>query len=160
VNASANASKSSTIVDSAGIALNGADLTVTDALAVEPVPPFVELTLPVVLFAVPGVLLVMLSTAVHVTPGLMVAPLKVIVDAPATGAKVALGQFVVALGGDATVMPAGSVSLKLMPLSGTEFAAGFPSVNVSVVVPPAFIDAAPNAFAIVGAPLTVNVAVA
>ena len=149
---------SSASVDSAGIAV--APLMVIEALAVEPVPPFVELTTLVVLFAVPGVLLVMFTIAVHVTPGLSVEPLKVIVDAPATAVNVALGQFVVALAGDATVIPDGNVSVKLIPLSATRFAAGFPSVNVSVVVPPAFIDEAPNAFAIVGAPDTVSVAVA
>ena len=137
-----------------------AAVTPNVALAVEPVPPFVELTAPVVLFAVPGVLLVTFTVAVHDVPGLIVAPLKERVDAPAAGANVAPLQFVVAPAGDATVIPDGKVSLKLTPLSAAGFAPEFPSVNVSVVVPPALIDPAPNAFAIAGGPSTDSVAVA
>jgi hypothetical protein len=141
--------------------VGGAAAAVTPnvVLAVEPVPPFVELTAPVVLLALPGVLLVTFTVAVHVVPGLMVAPLKERVDAPDAGANVAPLQFVVAPAGDATVKPDGKESLKLTPLSASGFAPEFPSVNVSVVVPPALIDAAPNAFAIVGGPSTDTLAV-
>jgi len=123
-----------------------AAFTLSDALAVEPVPPFVELTGPVVLFATPVVLLVTFTVAVHDVPTLIVAPLNEIVDAPAAGANVAPLQLVVAPAGEATVMPAGRESLKLTPVSASGFAPEFPSVNVNVVVPPALIDDAPNAF--------------
>ena len=43
--------------------------TVSDALAVEPVPPLPELTAPDVLLAVPAVLLVTSNDIVHVDPG-------------------------------------------------------------------------------------------
>jgi hypothetical protein len=130
------------------------------ALAVEPVPPFVEVTAPVVLLALPGVLLVTFTVAVHVVPGLIVAPLKERADAPDAGANVALLQFVVAPAGDATVMPEGKVSVKLTPLSASGFAPEFPSVKVRVVVPPAAIETAPKSFEIVGGPSTDSVAVA
>jgi hypothetical protein len=137
-----------------------AGVTDNDALAVEPVPPLVELTASVVLFAVPVVLVVTFRVAVQLVLLLIVAPLKEMVDAPATGANVAPLQFVVAPAGDPTVMPDGKVSLKLTPVSATGFAAGLPSANVSVVVPPAMIEDAPNAFEIVGGPRTTKIAVA
>jgi len=110
--------RSSTQVESVGTPVAG--LTVIDAVAVDPVPPFAEVTAPVVLFAVPGVLLVTFTVAVQVTPGLIVAPLNEIVDAPATGANAGAPlQFVVAPAGDATVIPDGRESVKLTPVSAT-----------------------------------------
>jgi len=57
----------------------------------------------------------------------------------------------------ASVIPFGNVSLKLTFVNADAFV--FVNVNVSDVVPPADIAAAPNAFAIVGGPRIVTVAV-
>jgi hypothetical protein len=52
----------------------GGPTTVVLSLAVSPVPPFVELTLPVVLFCSPAVAPVTVTANVHVPPAATVAP--------------------------------------------------------------------------------------
>jgi hypothetical protein len=134
---------------------------ISDPLAVEPVPPLPELTAPDVLFAVPGVLLVTSNDIVHVEPGsLMVAPETETVDAPALAVVDEKRQPSVKLGGFATVMPAGKVSLIATFVSGTEFELGLPNVNVRVDVPPAAIVDGAKALETVGGPTTASVAFA
>ena len=86
------------------LAMVGADTAVNVADAVVPVPPLVELTVPVVLTLLPAVVAVTFTEAVHVPPIAMVPPLKLIELAPAVGLNVGDPQpgLVVAPGVEAT----------------------------------------------------------
>jgi hypothetical protein len=134
----------------------GGEATVSVAEAVLPSPPLVEVTLPVVLFFTPAVVAVMLTERVHVPAAAMVPPEKVRVVSPAFGTKVP-PQLLLAPGVEATAKPEGSESVKPTPRSW--FAAlGLVMVNVSVVVPPGEMFAAPKALLIDGGDRTVTVA--
>src|SRR5262244_2649161 len=65
--------------------IEGGATTVMLADALLPVPPFVEVTLPDVLFFTPAVVPVMLTATVQVPLAGMVPPLKLSVVAPAAG---------------------------------------------------------------------------
>src|SRR5215470_16216438 len=136
--------------------IEGGATTVMLADALLPVPPFVEVTLPDVLFFTPAVVPVTSTITVQVPLGEMVPPLNVSVVSPAFGAKVP-PQEVLAPGVAATCNPEGSASVNPTPLSDTvEF--GFIIVKVSVVVPPTGMVEAPNPLLIDGGPTTVMLA--
>src|SRR5262249_2498802 len=95
-----------------------------------PVPPFVEVTAPVVLVYWPETAPVTVTLNWHWPPTAIVAPVSampvgaVVVSVPPQTVAEAL----------ATVRPVGSVSVKATPVSGSTFAAGLVMVNVSEVV--------------------------
>jgi len=136
------------------LAIVGADkaVTVNVALAVPPVPPLLEVTLPVVLLAVPVVESVTPTVIVQFWPPLMLAPVRPIVvtggDPDVFVLTVPPLQFV--LGPEATVMPTGNVSATPTPVS-VVLAFGLVMVIVSVDVLPAAMLVGLNAFVIVGA---------
>src|SRR6266700_2141129 len=136
----------------------GGATTVMFADAVLPVPPFVEVTLPVVLFFRPAVVPVTFAVSVHEVLTAIVPPVKLTLPEPATAVAVPPQVLVNPLG-VATTRPAGSVSVKATPVSATVLAAGLVMVKVSEVVPFSGIVAAPNALAIEGGATTVRVAV-
>jgi len=108
---------------------------VSDALAVVPLPPLSELTLPVVLVAVPTVLLVTSKDVVQVDPGnLMLPPASDTPSPPGSAMIDVKPQRSVKLVGPASDMPAGSESLIDRLVIATEFDAGLPKVNVTVAV--------------------------
>jgi len=81
----------------------GGDTAVKVAEAVRPVPPLVELTVPVVLARLPPAVAVTLTEAVQVPLAAMVPLLKFMVVAPAEGENVGETQpLVVAPGVEAT----------------------------------------------------------
>ena len=121
-------------------------MTVSDADAVPPVPPSVELTDPVVLVIAPGVELVTVTPIVQLLLAANVAPVRDTLLEPAAAVVVPL-QVPVRPFGEAIVSPAGKGSLNA--IADCEDVAGLVSVNVRLVVPPEAIDPAPNAFAIV-----------
>ena len=108
----------------------GGVATVRLAVAVLPVPPLVEVTLPVVLVNCPAAAPVTVTLNWHWLFAAMVAPVRaipvgaVVVSVPPQTVAEAL----------ATVSPVGSVSVNATPVSATAFAAGFVIVNVSEVV--------------------------
>ncbi len=108
----------------------GGVATVKLAVAVLPVPPLVEVTLPVVLVNCPAAAPVTVTENWQVPPAAIVAPVSempvgfVVVSVPPQTVEVAL----------ATVSPVGSVSVKATPVNATAFAAGFVIVKVSDVV--------------------------
>jgi hypothetical protein len=108
----------------------GGVATVKLAVAVLPVPPFVDVTFPVVLVNWPAAAPVTVTLNWHWPPAAIVAPVNaipvgaVVVNVPPQTVAVAL----------ATVKPVGSVSLNATPVSATAFAAGFVIVKVSDVV--------------------------
>src|SRR5450759_1890552 len=97
--------------------------TVMLAEAVLPVPPFVELTAPVVLFFTPEVVPVTFTERVHVLLIATVPPVRPTVVAPAAAENVP-AQVLLTFGVLATCRPAGNGSEKATPLSATVFATG------------------------------------
>jgi len=130
--------------------------TCRPAVAVLPVPPLVELTLPVTLVNIPGCVPVTLTLGVHWPPAAMVAPESEIVLPPVV-AKVPPHAIPVPL---ATVKPAGSTSVKATPASGTVLAVGLVIVNPRDVVPLMLMSEGVNALAIDGAASTNKLALA
>jgi hypothetical protein len=139
------------------LVIAGALATVKLAVAVFPVPPFVELTLPVVLVNWPEAVPVTFTTSVHVVLTAIVEPVRETIPEPATAVAVPPQLFVNPLG-VATTIPAGSVSANATPVSAAVFAVGFEVENVSEVVPFSGIEAAPKALAIEGGASTVKLA--
>ncbi len=132
--------------------------TVKEALAVFPVPPFVEVTLPVVLFFTPVVVPVTSTEMLQEPPAAIEPPLKVSEVSPTAGANVP-PQVLLEFGVAATCKPAGRASVKATPVSAVP-AFGFVSVKVSVVVPFKATVAAPKDLVIEGGAITVVVSLA
>ena len=129
--------------------------TVTVAvLEVVPVPPFVEETLPVVLFFAPAVAPVIVTLKVQLPPAAIEPPVNAITPVPAVVVNVPPPHCAVEV--VATVKTAGKVSETATPVNAVP-AFGFVIVKVSVVVPANGIVAAPNALVIVGGAMTVTV---
>jgi hypothetical protein len=136
----------------------GGVATLRLAFPVFPVPPFVELTLPVVLFFVPAVVPVTLRETVQLLLTAMLAPVSETLPEPATAVAVP-PQVLDSPFGVETTSPAGKLSVKATPASATVFTAGFVIVNVKLVVPFRGTFVAPKAFAIEGGATTSTMAV-
>jgi hypothetical protein len=130
-------------------AMTGGLATVRFALAVLPVPPFVELTAPVVLVRLPDAVPVTFTTTVQVLFTATVPPVSDTLPEPAVAVTVPPHEFVRPLG-VVTTSPAGSESVNATPVSATVFAGGFVTESVSEVVPFSGTADAPKAFAIEG----------
>lgn len=115
--------------------LKSGAVTVNVLEAVLPVPPFVEDTLPVVLFLVPAVVGVTLTETVH-EPDARIVPLeKLRLVSPAPGAKVGEphpDRFT--FGVAATCRPTGRLSVNTTPMRDVP-AFGFVMVKLRVLVP-------------------------
>lgn len=131
----------------------------TERLAVAelPVPPFVELTAPVVFTKFPDVVAVMLTTTVQEVCAAMEPPVSEMLPEPATAVAVPPHVLDSPLG-VATTSPTGNVSVNAVPVSATELAAGLVSVNVRGVVPFSGTAAAPKALAMDGGATTLMLA--
>ena len=136
----------------------GGATTVRLAVEVLPVPPLLELTV-TVLVLTPAVVPVTLTEKVQEAPTASVAPDRLTEPDPATAVIVPPPQPPTTLGGVATTIPAGRVSVKPMPVSVAELLAGLVMVKVNVEVPPNGMLVGENALTIVGGPTTVNIAV-
>jgi len=136
--------------------IEGALKTVNVSFAALPVPPFVDVTLPVVLFFTPTVVAVTSTVTVQLPLAAIVPPLKVNVVLPAAGAKVGAPQpVVVAFGVPATSSPAGRASVKATPVNAVPVF-GFVIVKVKVEVPPTAMGSGAKFFAIEGGATTVT----
>src|SRR5258708_15590077 len=129
------------------------------AVAVFPVPPLVELTLPVVLTKFPEAVPVTFTLIVQRLLTAIGLPVSRTLPDPATAVAVP-PQVLVSPFGVATTSPTGNVSVNATPFSVTALAAGLVMVKVSDVVPFNGIAAAPNALAIDGGATTSIKAVA
>ena len=134
----------------------GGVATVRLAEAVLPVPPFVEVTFPVVLVYWPEAAPVTVTLNWHWLFTAIVAPESAI---PVGAVVVSVPPQTVAVP-LATVRPVGSVSVKATPVSGSTFAAGLVMVNVSEVVACKAIVEGLKTLAIDGGASTFRVAVA
>jgi hypothetical protein len=99
------------------LAIDGGATTLTLAEAVPPVPPSVEVTLPLVLFCVPAEIPVTLTEKVHDALAASVAPVRLITLVPAVAVIVPPPQVPVRPLGVEITSPAGSVSLNPTPVS-------------------------------------------
>src|SRR5215471_14775200 len=98
-----------------------------------PVPPLEEVTGPVVLSFLPGVVSFTSTLRVQLPPCGTVPPKKFRLVSPGAGANVP-PQVSVELGGVATIMPLGKVSVKPTPVSAT-VALGLVMVKLIVTTP-------------------------
>jgi len=135
----------------------GGVATVRLAVAVFPVPPLVELTLPVVLTKFPEAVPVAFTVTVQVLFTAIVPPVSEPLPEPATAVAVP-PQVLVNPFGVAMTIPAGKVSVKATPVSATALAAGFVIVKVNDVVPFRGTVAAPKALAMDGGATTLMLA--
>src|SRR5260370_1298156 len=140
--------------------VTGATTRRVAVLLVAPVPPLVELTVPVVFDTVPATVPVTFTTIVHVLPGVAMVPPARLMVVVLAAAVTAPPQLLVTPGVLATCRPLVSVSLKAMPFSAVVLAAGLVMVKVRVVVPFSGIEAAPKALLMVGGATTAMVALA
>src|SRR6478672_9869926 len=136
------------------LAIDGGATTLIDAEAVPPVPPSVEVTLPVVLFCVPAAMPVTFTEKVQELLAAIVPPLRLITLVPAVAVIVPPPQEPVRPFGVETTRPAGRVSLKPTPVSDV-LVLLFWMVKVKLVEPFSGIEAAPNALIMTGGPVTV-----
>src|SRR5450432_915734 len=134
-------------VGSGGCWLAGTTVIFADAVA--PSPASVEVTTPVTLFCVPRALPVTSTVKLQDAPALSAAPARLTLVAPAVAVIVPLPQDPVSSLGVDTANPLGKLSVNPIPLRA-ELLFGLVRVNVSVVFPPRFTPAEPNAFEIVG----------
>jgi hypothetical protein len=127
------------------------------AVAVLPVPPLVDVTLPVVLTKLPEAVPVTFTVSVQLLLAATVPPVSETLPEPATAVAVPPHVLVKPFG-VATTMPTGKVSVNATPVSATALAAGLVMVKVNDVVPFNGIAAAPNALAIDGGATTLMLA--
>lgn len=140
------------------VVTTGVLITVKVAEAVLPVPPLVELTLPVVLTFVPAVVALTLTLTAQVPPIGSEPPVKLMVAAPAGAVKVP-PQLFNGDGTESTCSPAGKLSVTATPFSATVFAAGFVKFRVKVDTPFGATVEGENDLAIAGGAMTVKFAV-
>src|SRR5262249_55211541 len=138
------------------LAIDGGAITVRLAVAVLPVPPSLEVTLPVVLMKAPGAPPVTVTLNWHVPLAATVAPLKEIPvgDVVVRGPPHTVEELL------ATVSPGGGVSVTPTPVKGIVLGAGLVIVNCSDVVAFCAIVVGLNALAMDGGAITVTVSVA
>src|SRR6266567_3703365 len=141
------------------VTVGGATTVKVAVLLVVPVPPLVELTVPVVFDTVPAWVPVTFTTIVQVLPGVaMLPPDRLIVVVFAVAVTVP-PQVLLTPGVAATCRPFVRVSEKAIPVSAVVLAAGLVMVNVSVVVLFCGMLAAPNALLMVGGATILRVTV-
>src|SRR5579864_8932740 len=128
-------------------------------LLVAPVPPFVELTAPVVFDTVPDCVPVTFTTMVQLVPGVAMLPPDRLMLVLFAVAVTVPPQVLLTPGVLATCNPFVKVSLNAIPLSAVVLLPGLAMVNVTVVVPFSGILAAPNALLTVGGATTFKSAV-
>jgi len=129
--------------------------TVIEALAVLPVPPFVEVTLPVKLFFTPSPLPVTVTLKVQLPFAAIVPPVKAIVPVTAVVVKLFVPPHTLAVP-STTDKPRGKTSVNATPVKAVAVF-GLVIVKLRVVVLPSGTVAAPNDFEIEGGATTVTV---
>jgi hypothetical protein len=131
--------------------------TVRVAVAALPVPPLVELIVPVVLVTGPRAVAVTFTERTQEELAATVAAVSETLPDPAT-AVTTPPQVLANPFGVATTIPAGNASVNATPVRPTVFATGFVIVNVNEVDALNPMLAAPNTFAIEGGASTVTLA--
>src|SRR6266849_4989552 len=127
-------------------------------LLVAPVPPLVELTVPVVLLLVPEVVGVTSTLTAHELLAVIVPPVRLMVVSPGAGANVP-PHVLLEPGTAATCRPSGKVSLTATPLKAVPVL-GLVMVKVRVEVPPTEVLVGEKALLMLGGATTVTLAIA
>jgi hypothetical protein len=135
--------------------MEGGASTARFADAVPPVPPFVDVSAPVVLLCDPAVVPVTFTEKLQEDVAARVAADKITLAVPCVAVMVPPPQDPVSPLGVATTKPEGNVSVKPTPVSD-EPALVFDTVKVNVVLPFSGTVAAPKDFVIVGGATTVT----
>src|SRR6266700_4974628 len=143
-----------TMIPPNALAMEGGATTAMEAEAVPPVPPCVDVTLPVVLFLVPPVVPVTFIANVQDVAAARLAPVRLMLPAPAVAVMVPPPQLPTRPLGVETTRPAGRVAVNPTPVSVVPVLL-FWMVNVKLVEPPSGMLAAPNALMITGGATTV-----
>src|SRR6266849_4932579 len=136
--------------------LGGATTVSVTVLLLEPVPPSVEVTAPVVLDLVPAVLPVTFTLMVQGLLSAILPPLRLMLLLAAVAVRVP-PHVLLAPFGVATISPETRVSEKATPLKAVPVL-GLVMVNVTLVEPLSGILLAPNALVMVGGATTVRAA--
>ena len=136
--------------------LGGATTVSVTVLLLEPVPPSVEVTAPVVLDLVPAVLPVTFTLMLHELLSAIPPPLRLMLLLAAVAVRVP-PHVLLAPFGVATISPETRVSEKATPLKAVPVL-GLVMVNVTLVEPLSGILLAPNALVMVGGATTVRAA--
>jgi len=136
------------------LAIDGGATTLIEAEAVPPVPPSVEVTLPVVLFCVPAAIPVTFTENVQEVLAARLAPVRLITFVACVAVIVPPPQVPVKPLGVEITRPAGSVSVKPTPVSDVVVLL-FWMVKLKLVEPFSGMLAAPNALIMTGGPVTV-----
>jgi hypothetical protein len=136
------------------LAIDGGATTVRLAEAVVPVPPSVEVTLPVVLFLMPAVVPVTFTLKLQELLAVTLPADKLITPVPAVAVTVP-AQLPVSPLGVETTKPEGNVSVKATPVSAVELLL-FWIVKVSEVAPFNGMLGAPNNLLMAGGATTVT----
>jgi hypothetical protein len=136
----------------------GAVATVRVAEALLPVPPLVEVAVPVVLRKVPAAAAVTLTLNVQDPLAGMLAPERLTAPEPLAAVIVPPAHEPVSPFGVATRVPAGSESVKATPARATEFDGGFVIVKLSADVPFGMMLAGVKVLAIEGGATTAMLA--
>jgi hypothetical protein len=131
--------------------------TVRFAVAALPVPPLVELIVPVVLVTGPRAVAVTFTERTQKEFAATVAAVSETLPEPAAAVTTPPQELANPFG-VATTIPAGSASVNATPIRPTVFATGFVTVTVNEVDALNEMLAAPNAFAIEGGATTVTLA--
>jgi len=147
------------LVEENDLVIVGGAMMARPAEAVVPVPPFDELTAPVVLVMLPAVFAVTSTFTSQLPPTPIDPPVRLMELVPEFAVKVP-PQVLLVFGTVATTTPLGNVSLTATPVRATVLAAGLVMVRVRVEVPPTRMGEVPNALAMVGGATAVKVAVA
>src|SRR5260370_3677320 len=139
--------------------VGGENTVMLAVLLVMPVPPLVELTVPVVFDTFPACVPVTFTVIVQVLPGVaMLPPGRLMLVVFAVAVTVPL-QTPLTPGVPATCSPFVHVSAAAIPFSAVVLAAGLAMVNVSVVDTFCCAVAAPNCLLMVGGATILSVAV-
>jgi len=138
--------------------IEGGTTTATLAVAVPPVPPSVDVTVPVVLFCTPITVPVTFTLKVQEAFNARLAPARLTLPDPGLAAIVPAPHVPVSPLGVVTTKPDGSVSVTPIPLSAT-VAFGFVIVKLRLVVPFSARKATPKVLVIAGGATTVRAAV-
>jgi len=147
------------LADPNDLVMVGAATAVKVAEAVVPVPPFVALTVPVVLALLPAVVGVTVTETEQLPLTGTLPPLRLMLVAFAFAVNVP-PQLLVVVGELVTCRPEGNESLTATPVSAALLPAGLVMVIVSVEDPPTLMLVGAKLLVIVGGESTFNVAVA
>jgi len=135
------------VIGAKDLLITGGEITARVADAVLPLPPFVDVTAPLVLFLFPLVVPSTVTVTVQLLLGRILPPLNV----TDVAVFVTVPPHCAESGAMATLIPLGKLSLKSTPVNGTVLVGGFVIVKVRMDVFPTGMAAGENDLLMEGA---------